>query len=658
MRLLAQPTWRILLVVVGVSAAVRAWAGDTLPTPWIAPDELIYADLGRSFWHSGHFELWGHPVALFSAVYPVFAGLPLSLHDRVAGYELLKGLQAVVMSLTAIPVYFWGRELVSRGWALVAATLSLAVPSLAYSGLIMTEVAFYPVFVLAAWALARAIALPTPRRQVLALAGVVLVCATRLQALLFLPAYVTAVALDALAARDARRLRAHVPAGIALVVLALAWSAWQLRHGGPVTKVLGAYQAAGEAGYSFGPAVRFVLYHFGDVVFICGVVPFCALVVLAVRTFAGGDDPRVRALVVTTLSLIVWMCVEVGVFASRAIGHLAERNLFPLVPLLVLALVVWLARGAPRPVVAGLAAAVLALALLVAVPFETMSSLAATPSAFSQIPLYLVTSHVNLDVVVPLAAAVLLTACALAPVRWLALGLPLVLLVLGVVASSSASRFITSQSKLVQYLTIGKDRMWIDHNTSGPTTWLYAGQTNWEGPWQARFWNRNLVEANGFLGTTIPGGLPSRSVGPGGDGKLVDDRSGVPIGGDYIATSSFFDVRGTDVAHPLHDVVLWRTDQPIRLKSWLQNVGFDGSVPSLKARFFVYDCNGGTVRASISAPAPTSLDVVYDGVKQRTLQLTPEPTEIALSVPTADGGVCLTDFVGTAPFVIQNVKFA
>src|SRR6266545_3534935 len=62
----------------------------------------------------------------------------------------------------------------------------------AYSGLIMTEVAFYPVFVLAAWALARAVEVPTLRRQAIALAGIVLVCATRLQAILFLPAYVTA----------------------------------------------------------------------------------------------------------------------------------------------------------------------------------------------------------------------------------------------------------------------------------------------------------------------------------------------------------------------------------------------------------------------------------------------------------------------------------
>src|SRR5207249_3389137 len=200
---------------------------------------------------------------------------------------------------------------------------------------------------------------------------------------------------------------------------------------------------------------------------------------------------------------------------------LAERNLFPLVPLLLLALVVWLARGAPRPLVAGLAAAALAVVLLVAIPFEAMSTLAATPSAFSQIPLYEVTSHVNLDLVVPLVAAVLLAACAVAPARRLAVGVPLVLLVLGTAASVSASRFITSQSRIVQYLTLGPDKTWIDDNAHGPTAWVYAQQLNWETPWQARFWNRRLVSAVGFLGTPIPG-LTAPSVGPAPDGKVVD----------------------------------------------------------------------------------------------------------------------------------------
>src|SRR5436309_4071216 len=180
-RLLEFPTWALLGSVVVVSAALRAWAGLTVPTPWIAPDELIYGELGRSFWQTGHLALLDHPTRFFSFVYPALAGLPLSLGDRQLGYDALKVLQAIVMSLAAVPVYLWGRELVSRGWALVAAALALALPGLAYSGLIMTEVAFYPAFVLAAWAAARTLFRPAAGAQALAVAAILACTATRLQ---------------------------------------------------------------------------------------------------------------------------------------------------------------------------------------------------------------------------------------------------------------------------------------------------------------------------------------------------------------------------------------------------------------------------------------------------------------------------------------------
>ena len=65
------------------------------------------------------------------------------------------------MSLAAVPAYLWARSLVSRSWALAAAALAVAVPGLTYSGLVMTEVLFYPLLVLAAWAAAEAIARPS-----------------------------------------------------------------------------------------------------------------------------------------------------------------------------------------------------------------------------------------------------------------------------------------------------------------------------------------------------------------------------------------------------------------------------------------------------------------------------------------------------------------
>src|SRR5205823_7975312 len=107
-------------------------------------------------------------------VYPLLAGLPLSMHNAERGYAALKVLQAVVMSLVAVPVYLWGRTLMARGWALVAAALSLCLPALAFTGFVMTEVAFYPIVALTAWLLARALVRPTAASQTLAVGAIAL----------------------------------------------------------------------------------------------------------------------------------------------------------------------------------------------------------------------------------------------------------------------------------------------------------------------------------------------------------------------------------------------------------------------------------------------------------------------------------------------------
>jgi hypothetical protein len=94
-------------VLVVVSAALRGYWTTWVPTPWINGDETIYALLGRSLWHSGHMSILGAPTRFYTAVYPALIGGFLSLPKAALGYALAKWLQALVMSLAAIPVYLW-----------------------------------------------------------------------------------------------------------------------------------------------------------------------------------------------------------------------------------------------------------------------------------------------------------------------------------------------------------------------------------------------------------------------------------------------------------------------------------------------------------------------------------------------------------------------
>ena len=121
------------------------------------------------------------------------------------------------------------------------------MPGLAYSGLVMTEVLFYPLLVLAAWAAAEALVRRTWQAQLLAVARSSRSRARGCRRSSCLPAYATAVGLDAGMARSWAGLRKLWPAVAGFGALALAWLVWQLASGGAT---LGGYQVVADTSYA------------------------------------------------------------------------------------------------------------------------------------------------------------------------------------------------------------------------------------------------------------------------------------------------------------------------------------------------------------------------------------------------------------------------
>lgn len=622
-RLRATPTWLALAVLVSLSTLLRFWAARGVPSPWITPDEVIYGELGRSLYSAGHFELLGQPIGFYGLVYPVLVGLPLRLGDPELGYTLLKALQALVMSLAAVPVFLWGRTFMARGFALAAAALSLAIPGLAYSGLIMTEVAFYPVLLLAAWAMARALACPTLGRQALLLGALALAVTTRLQALVLAPALVTALALQLLLDRRLSGLRRFTPTLAGLALLAAFWSAWQLRHGGPATQLLGAYRGAGEISYDAGQAARFILYHAGDLVLFTGVLPACAVALLVVGALCAGErSPEVRAYLAVTVAFSAWFTAEVGVFASRHVGRLAERDLLALAPLLFLGFGLWLDRGAPRPRAATLLVGVSAFLLVLNLPIRTFVSLAAIPDAFTLIPLWRVQVHwpgANLDVLVEAVAAVAIAVFAVVA-RRLAWALPLALLVVFAGASVSASRVVEARSTILKGVTLASERRWIDRRASRDVAYLYAGEVYWNAVWLNAFWNRRLNRVYDLFSARVPGPIPQQSVGPLFDGRLVL-ADGAVAPARYVVASHVFGFVGRPLASaPQADLTLWELRPPLRLALWVEGVdgtGFTG----YQAKVNVFACRPGRLRLELGAPGRRTVELLRNGRPYRTLQL-------------------------------------
>ena len=193
----AVPAWAWLTLLIGLSFGIRALLASRDPSPWIYSDELLYSDLAKSFAATGHFAIRDSPgTGGFGIVYPIVISPAWALFKNVTlAYQGAKLINSFVMSLSAIPAYLLARRLAGTASAVCAAVLTLALPAMIYTSTIMTENAFLPVFLFWVLALVAALERPTILRQLVAVGLTFVAYLTRNQAIVLLPALVTAILL-------------------------------------------------------------------------------------------------------------------------------------------------------------------------------------------------------------------------------------------------------------------------------------------------------------------------------------------------------------------------------------------------------------------------------------------------------------------------------
>ena len=649
-----------LVAIVLLSTAFRAWAAVEVPVPWIAPDEMVYGMLGRSLWLHGSLAILGGPTPYYSLLTPLLAGFPLAAFGLGTGYDLLQGLQAFVMSLAAVPVYLWARTLVPRRSALTAAALTVATPVLAYSGLVMTEVLFYPLLVTAAWAGAAAIARPTRATHILLLAAFVAVCATRIQAIVLVPALVTAALLDAWLARSWGRLRHQLPAAVGLAVLLAGWAVWRLATG---TGALGGYDVVASTSYSVGAAARFVLYHGASLLILCGLFPLAAVAVKLVEGLRRGEqDEGVRAYLAVTASLSVWVVVEVGAFASRYSDRIVERNLIGLAPVLFIGLVLWLARGPDGGYVVRGAVAAGALAVLLLLPVRRYVNVFGVHDALTLIPMFKLSTSTSLSTMAWVYRAVAVAAAAVfafVPRRGLQ-WVPFALIVALVAASVVSSRFVVDEARAQQRAFLGDDPSWADHAGGSRIAYLYDGEPSWPGVWETVFFNARIDRVYDLNVATVPGPLPQDDVSVRPDGMVVGPPSHLART-RYAIVSNWIKLHGerkgdvTQQGLNQTGLVLWKLEQPLRLRSWISGLEPNGDI-SGEGRLVAFNCKSGTFSVTLLIKQAEAVDISIDGKPVRHLEF-PGPTTWHgdLPVPERAGGTCTlsvkpTGLAGTTVF--------
>jgi len=341
-----------LIAIAGLSTVVRIALLAEVHGPWVFPDELYYQKLAQSIGRGGSLALFDKhglsvPPLYSTALAPIYAlGASAS-----AAYEWIKIVNAILMSLSVIPIYKIARFVLPRSGSLVVAGLSVLAPLMYYSALAMSENLAYPLFLVAIWAMLVAIRSPGWQTDAFVLASIIGASAARFQMVVLFPAALTAVVLAVLLGREGSResrtrslmrsLGKHwlIVGSVAALALAAVVGHGVRSFGGP-------YSGVGEG--RFPPPWRLfdlVVQHLAGLDLALGVIPFVGGLVASYVFFRHGARNDVRVFAAVAVSVTGWFLVEVGILADLVLQNPAaearihERYLFYVVPLFLIALI-------------------------------------------------------------------------------------------------------------------------------------------------------------------------------------------------------------------------------------------------------------------------------------------------------------------------------
>jgi hypothetical protein len=601
----ARGHWAGLVVAVFVVAAttVRTVLSRRMHAPVVLCDEFIYANLAKNLAEHGQYLFRGTPQHQ-SYLYPLLLAPAWFAHSMSTTYALAKGITASAMALTPIPVYLWARRLVTPVHALLAAALTLFLPALFYSGLLMTEGAFLPAFVLAGFAIAMALERPTLLHQLAALTAIALAVSIRVQGIVLFLVIPTAVVVKAVL--DSRagvprdrllgELRRLWPTAVILGGGFVAYVAYKQVQGAPLATGLGAYQDLGRTHYPLVATARWAVRHLAELGLAVGLVPVSALIVelwLGLRGRVTTNAERTFLAVVTASML--WVLVEAGAFAATVTPFVFERYTFYLEPLLLIAFVLWLARGLPRPLL-GTAIAVAAPSLLVRFLNFNAFVVPDSVNGISLDALFRFSTHLpggieELKWAVGAGALLgaFLFAISARPVARVALPF---LLAAYLVAASKPVFDNAAAASVITRQAAGADPSWVENaiGTKPSAVYLNTPPGSSTTLLQTEFWNRNV---SGVY-----------NLGPGEICELPETATAIDIATGKVnppvanGTDYAIDTRGASPGALLatggpsqYPLALYRLRRPLRVPSTSEGVYGDGWMGG-SAAFSVFGSSG------------------------------------------------------------------
>jgi hypothetical protein len=352
----------------------------------------------------------------------------------------------------------------------------------------------------------------------------------------------------------------------------------RLASGGSAAGSFGGYAVLWR-GYDPLDVGRWVIYHLGDFVVYLAVVPVAvAPIVLWQLAGAGRAGSRSAAAFVALFTAANGSgLLVVAAFASTPFGfdRLHDRYAFYLLPLWLIGLVVWLASGLPRPLLATAVGVVVALALALILPFGQLANEAGIDTVPGALWVRIEAELAGPGVASGRLALVLFVLALLAatvflPRRIGSVALPGAVAVVFAVTSYYAwERMVGAPEDHV--FAGGLERAWIDDHVPRDVavTKLYLDTScgsalERHALYLTEYFNSS-VDRGAFIGNSVPDGLPGERVDVARSGAL-HYSPGNPLLADYVFTQPGIPLAGSRVAEGTNaQLVLWQVGGPVRV---------------------------------------------------------------------------------------------
>ena len=587
----------------------------------VMTDEMLYLRMAQSIGEtfSPLATVHGVRVDVHSLLYPLLISPFVRLLDLPTAAGLAHGLNALLMASAAIPAYLLARWLApaSRIAPPALAALTAFVPWLTLSFSLMTETVAYPMIVWAVYGIVRAVGEPSPKAEVLALAGIAGAFFARTQFVFLLAVFPAAVVVHELGFRLVQSERGGRLAALCTGIVAalrrhlVLWAVACLGLLLLLTRgvnLYGSYQGVVRQQGLWTPGMgQSLLDHIDEIALGIGILPVPLTVALVAHAlFRPRANVRVHAFAVVLLLVLPALAFIAASFVLSYGGGLPqERYIFYIAPFLFAGAVASVVVHRPPLAVAAAAGAVTALAILqtefndpVFPPFASPTKFAYPAMQFraDQAAGLLGFERVDLSSVAALLGFAAVLAVALANARRRSTATLAVLACAlcgwGIALFVYCAPRVLAEHEAPADGVFGVNRSeevrtWIDHAAGSsasvglvPSTInvrdgepIENGNLDQAVWWDAEFWNKSVDRTFQLRGAQIYTPFPYLLLRIGPDGQLVPSAGALP-GWLVLASSEvrFAPVARSRAVSPSGDLTLYQLARPARA-AWSTAVG-------------------------------------------------------------------------------------